>query len=144
LARYKTFTADGVVTSGRIYAGDLNGIQDWVAQKSDFTQTVDVATLRIGDSSLQITKFGTNVLQVAGTLALAIPGGGGGGGGQLLSARGVGIGSLTQAAISALTTAERPTGLIVWDSTNSVFVINMGTGLSPNWQKLTSGFVSWP
>lgn len=66
LTRVKTFVATGVAPNGRLYAGDLNAIQDAVAAQSDFAQTVGVGTLQIGETGLALNRFGAGEARITG------------------------------------------------------------------------------
>lgn len=68
LTRVKTFAATGVAPNGRLYAGDLNAIQDAVAAQSDFAQTVGVGTLQIGETGLALNRYGAGEARITGKL----------------------------------------------------------------------------
>jgi hypothetical protein len=68
MSRVKTFDSTGIAPNGRLYAGDINAIQDHYADLSNFSQTVDVGALRVGDSSLQLLKYGTAEFRLTGAL----------------------------------------------------------------------------
>lgn len=66
--RYKTFVGTATPPDGVIYAGDLNAIQDLYAAKSDFAQGIDLNTLRVGSSDLQLLKYGAGEFRMTGSL----------------------------------------------------------------------------
>lgn len=127
MARYKTFLADGSVPNGRLYAGDLNGIQDFLARQADFTQTIDTGTLRVGDSGLILSKFGTGEVSLSANFRVT---------GLLRGAKGVEHTPMTSAARDALPTADRLNGTVIMNSTTNKLQVNTGTGASPTWVDL--------
>ena len=130
MARYKTFLADGSVPNGRLYAGDLNGIQDFLAKQADFTQVIDTNVVRIGDSSIMLSKFGTAEASISAALRVTA--------GILRGLKGVSPGPLTTAQIAALPAGQRDPGLIVYNSTAGVLQINVGTDATPIWQPVNT------
>lgn len=58
MSRVKTFLATGLAPDGKLYAGDLNAIQDHFADAANFAQTVDLGTLRVGAADLQLLRYG--------------------------------------------------------------------------------------
>lgn len=58
MIRVKDFQATGLAPLGKLYAGDLNAIQDAAAALSDFTQTLSLGTLRVGAADLQLLRYG--------------------------------------------------------------------------------------
>jgi hypothetical protein len=68
MSRVKTFDSTGIAPNGRLYAGDINAIQDHYADLSNFSQTVDVGALRVGDTTLQLLKYGTAEFRLTGAL----------------------------------------------------------------------------
>jgi microcystin-dependent protein len=51
-----------------LYAGDLNAIQDQYADLTNLAQALSIASVAVGESGLIISRFGTGVLGIAGTL----------------------------------------------------------------------------
>lgn len=127
MIRVKTFNATGVAPDGRLYAGDLNAIQDAAAGLADFTQTHDVGTLRVGDSAIQLVKFAT--LDARITAALRTDG-------ILRGLGGLYAGTFTTAARNAIAAGSRPFGLIIFNTDNSRHEVNVGSDATPNWQSL--------
>jgi microcystin-dependent protein len=68
LSRVKTFDSTGIDPGGKIYAGDLNAIQDHYADLFNLLQAIGVISVTVGESGLQITRFATGVLGVSGTI----------------------------------------------------------------------------
>jgi hypothetical protein len=55
--RIKTFLADGSNPNGRIFAGDLNALQDAVAALTDLAQALGVGSIALGESGLQFVRY---------------------------------------------------------------------------------------
>lgn len=124
MIRFKNFNATGVAPDGRLYAGDLNQLQDLVAALSDFTQTHDVGTLRVGDSSIQLLKFGAAEGRI--TAALRVDG-------ILRGLGGVVPPTMSTAVRDALTEAQRPYGILIVNTTTNRLEQNVGTAAVPVW-----------
>lgn len=62
--RIKTFDSSGIAPGGRLFAADLNGIQDQYADIVNYAQTLGAGTYAIGDSGLQLVKFGTGEVRL--------------------------------------------------------------------------------
>ncbi len=120
MSRVKTFDSTGTAPNGRIYAGDLNSIQDHYADLSDYSQTVDLSTLRVGSSDIQILKYGTGELRV--TSAVRLDGG-------FLPGR------YTTTQRNALTNPA--TGVIIFNTTTNQIEINLGSPSVPLWSPIT-------
>jgi hypothetical protein len=127
VVRYKSFDATGVAPNGRLFAGDLNAIQDAVAALSDFTQTHDVSTLRIGATDVQLTRFGANEAQFSGHLrALGI----------LRGLSGIIAGAYTTTQRDAIPAGSRPFTMIIFNTTTARLEMNTNTDASPIWTGL--------
>lgn len=136
MARYKTYDSTGVAPAGRLYAGDLNAIQDMKLDSSDFSQVLDLATLRIGEPGLQLSRFGSSEARISGALRVdGILRGGAGAGltGGVLPA------SMTTAQRDALPPGFRPKGLQIFNTTTNQPEFNAGTDGVPNWQAYVVG-----
>jgi len=127
LTRIKTFVATGLATAGRLYAGDLNQIQDGVAAYSDYAQRVDLATLGIGESGLALLHYGTLEARLTGAMRTD---------GILRGLGGLYAGQYTTAQRNAIPTGSRPYGLVIWNSDTNRMEKNIGTDTTPNWQSL--------
>jgi hypothetical protein len=130
LARYKTFVATGIAPDGRLYAGDLNGIQDSFVSLSDFSQTLDVGILRVGDVTLQLFKYGAGEFRMTGSLRVD---------GILRGLGGIIGGAFTTAQRDAIPAGSRPYGLIILNTINNRYEWNSGTDAAPNWQPMQGG-----
>jgi hypothetical protein len=130
MARYKTFVADGTVPNGRLYAGDLNGIQDAFVSLSDFTQTLDVGTLRVGDATLQLFKYGAGEFRMTGAMRFD---------GILRGLSGIIAGAFTTTQRDAIAAGFRPYGLTILNTTTNQYEWNSGTDPAPVWIPLGGG-----
>jgi len=128
LTRVKTFVATGLATAGRLYAGDLNQIQDAVAAYSDYSQRVDVATLGIGETALALLRYGTGEARLTGALRTD---------GVLRGLGGVFAGTFTTAQRNAIPSGQAPYGLIILNTDNNRFEWNRGSDASRNWVPFT-------
>jgi hypothetical protein len=125
--RVKTFVSTGLATDGRLYAPDLNNIQDDYADQSNFAQTVDVASVRFGDSSIQLLKFGTSEGSFTGSLRVSA---------ILRGLGGLLAGAFTTAQRDAISAGSRPYGLAILNSDKNVYEYNAGSDATPNWRSL--------
>jgi len=113
-----------MVPDGRLYAGDLNAIQDFAASASDFTSTVDVGTLRVGDPTLQLFKYGANEFRMTGAMRFD---------GILRALSGLVAGAFTTAQRDAIPPGSRPYGLLILNTTTNEYQWNSGTDAIPVW-----------
>lgn len=127
MSRYKTFVSTGIAPDGRLYAGDLNGMQDLATPLSDFNTVLDVGTLRVGDPTLQLLKYGAGEFRMSGHLRVD---------GILRPLGGTLPGQYTTAQRDAIPVGRRPFGLIIFNLTTNRYEYNAGTDASPNWQSL--------
>ena len=130
MIRVKSFDATGVAPNGRLFAGDLNAIQDAAAGLSDFAQTVDVSALRVGDSGIQLIKHGPAEARLtAGFRTDGI-------------ARGLGglfAGTFTTAQRDAIPLGSRPFGLLILNTNTAQLEINLGSDATPTWRPVGGG-----
>ena len=124
MARFKTFNSTGIAPDGRLYAGDLNAIQDFLAKQEDFTQTIDLGTLRIGETGLQLTRFGVGEARITGILRTD---------GLVRAGGGILAGTFTTAQRNAIPAGQRPPGLTIYNSQVNRYETNFGTDASPVW-----------
>ena len=123
MARYKTFEATGIAPNGRLYAGDLNAIQD-SGFGTDFTTVLDVGTLRVGDATLQLLKYGASEFRMSGAMRFD---------GVLEGLGGLVAGAFTTPQRDAIAVGQRPYGLIILNTTENVYQWNAGTDNTPVW-----------
>lgn len=125
--RSKTFDATGIAPNGKVYAGDLNLIQDLVAALTDLTQHLSVGSVSIGEDGLQVVKYGAGEARVSGALRVD----------TILR----GLGGLIA---GAFTTTQRnaivapPYGLMVLNTTTNRYEYNAGSSGAPSWQPMHS------
>jgi len=131
--RFKDFDATGVAPNGRLYAGDLNLMQDLVAALSDFAQTIDANVLRVGDSSLSLSKFGTGELWFSNMLRVT---------GILRGLGGLVAGTYTTAARNSIPAGSRPYGLLILNTDTNRYEQNLGTDAVPDWQGVGRGIAN--
>jgi microcystin-dependent protein len=125
--RVKTFDATGIAPNGRLYAGDLNLIQDAVAALTDLAQNLSAASLTVGESGLTISRFGAGQVNIAGTLRLA---------GLLQAISGVVPGTFTTAQRDAIASGLAQPGTILYNSTTAQLEINVGTDSARDWRRV--------
>jgi microcystin-dependent protein len=129
MQRFKEFEASGTAPLGRLYAGDLLQMQDLVAALSDFNQVVDVGTLRIGDTSIGLTKYGAAEVRLTAALRTD---------GILRGLGGLYGGAFTTTQRNAIASGFRPFGLIILNTTTGQYEWNSGTDAAPNWKTMTA------
>lgn len=143
MSRYKTFDATGLATAGRLYAGDLNAIQDQLADLYNLAQTLGVSNVALGEAGLQLLRYGAGEARLSGHMRVD---------GILRGLSGLFAGAFSTSARDAIPTGQRPFTLLIFNTTTSRFEYNAGTDASPNWQPLfdtTAGvpigtIVDWP
>lgn len=123
--RYKTFDSTGIAPNGKLFAGDLNAIQDMKADASDFTQTIDLSTLRIGDAAISLSKFGAGEAQVAADFRVTK---------ILRGLEGIIPGAFTTTQRDALAVGRAPYGLAILNTVKNKWEWNTGTDAARNWQ----------
>jgi microcystin-dependent protein len=130
MGRFKTFNSTGVAPDGRLYAGDLNAIQDMKADLSDFTQVVDVAQVRVGETGLQLQRYGALEARMTGAMRVD---------GVLRGLGGLFAGTYTTTQRNAIPAGFRPTGLIIFNSTVGRLEVNTGSDAVPAWNSVGYG-----
>ena len=128
MSRFKTFDATGIAPNGRLYAGDLNAIQDMKADQSNFGQAIDLAALRIGDGAIQLLKYGA--LEARFTAAVRADG----------IVRGLGglfAGTYSTPQRDAIPVGSRPYGLLIVNTTTNRYEWNSGSDAAPTWQPVS-------
>lgn len=128
MTRVKTFDSTGIATSGRIYAGDLNLMQDQYADLTNLSQTLSVGTLKVGETGLQLLRYGAGEARITGLLRTD---------GIIRGLGGLYAGAFTTAQRNAIGAGFRPFGLIILNTDTSRFEWNLGSDATPNWQLLT-------
>jgi microcystin-dependent protein len=133
MIRLFTKNATGVAPDGRWFAGDINAIEDAVAAIADFTQTIGLGALSIGESGLQFLRFGAGEARLTGLLRVD---------GILRGLGGLFAGTFTTTARDAIPLGSRPYGLVILNTDTNRHEWNAGTDAVPSWQPL-SDIVSW-
>lgn len=124
--RIKTFDSTGIAPNGRVYAGDLNAFQDQYADLVNLTQTLGVGQIQIGESGLQLLRYGAGEARISGALRTD---------GILRGLGGLFAGTFTTAQRNAITSP--PFGLIILNITSAQFEWNSGTPSVPAWSALS-------
>ena len=127
MSRFKTFDSTGVAPNGRLFAGDLNAIQDRYADLSNYAQTVDIGTLRIGEAGLQLLRYAAGESRLTGHFRTD---------GIVRGLGGLYAGAYTTTQRDAIPSAQRPTGLIILNTNSNRLEINLGSEATPDWQAL--------
>lgn len=110
-----------------MYSGDLNAIQDQYADLWNLTQNVGVGALAVGESGLQLIRYGAGEARLTG--ALRIDG--------ILRALGGDIpAAFTTTARDAIGAGLAPYGLRILNTTTNRYEWNRGTDLARDWQPL--------
>lgn len=122
--RYKTFQATGVAPDGRLYAGDLNWMQDLKVDLSNFAQTVELAGLRLGETGLQLVRYGTLEARLTGALRVD---------GILRGLGGIIPGTFTNAQRDAIPLGFAPYGMAILNAESNKWEWNRGTDGSRDW-----------
>jgi microcystin-dependent protein len=133
--RVKNFESTGIAPNGRLYAGDLNAIQDQYADLSNFAQTIDLANLRIGETALQLVRYGVAEARLSGSMRID---------GIFRPLGGQVLVPLSQAQRDALTEAQRPYGLLILNTTYNRLEWNSGPAASPAWTTIVQGTLPDP
>jgi hypothetical protein len=128
--RLYTKNATGIATDGRWYAGDINALQDAVAAISDLTQALGIGTLALGESGLQLVRFGSLEARITGALRTD---------GILRGLGGIISGAFTTTQRNAIATGLAPYGTFILNTTTNQYEWNKGTDAARNWQPF--GFV---
>jgi len=125
--RIKTFDSTGLAPNGRLYAGDLNAMQDMPADLYNLLQSVGVGSLVLGESALQLVRYGVGEARISGMLRTD---------GILRGLGGLYAGAYTTTQRDAIAAGSRPYGLIILNTTTNQIEWNKGTDAAPNWQPI--------
>jgi|SRR5580765_471630 len=127
--RIKTFDSTGTAPNGRLYAGDMNALQDDYADLSNYSQEVDAATFGIGETALKLLRYGAGEARVSGMLRTD---------GILRGLGGLYAGAFTTTQRDAIPLGSRPYGLLILNTTTNQYEWNKGTDTTPNWQAIAA------
>lgn len=128
MSRYKTFDSTGLATAGRIYAGDLNAIQDLFADLYNLAQSLGVSSVALGEAGLQLLRYGAGEARLSGHMRVD---------GILRGLGGLYAGQFTTTARDAIAVGSRPYGLVIVNTTTNRIEWNQGTDATPNWQPVS-------
>jgi hypothetical protein len=117
--------ATGIAPDGRWYAGDVNALQDAVAGISDFAQFIDLGGIRIGESGLQLLRYGAGEARLSGAFRTD---------GIVRALGGLYLGAFTTTQRDAIPAGFRPYGIVILNTTANRLEINLGTDPTPNWK----------
>lgn len=126
MIRFKEFNATGIAPDGKLFAGDLTMFQDLVAALSDYTQTIDLSTLRVGSSDLQILKYGSAEFRMSGAVRTD---------GIVRGLGGFIPGAFTTTQRDAIASGLAPFGVAILNSTTGRWEYNDGTDGSRSWRE---------
>lgn len=125
MSRFKTFQATGLAPNGRLYAGDLNAIQDRYADIINFAQTFGAGVIEVGDAGLQIVKYGTGELRMTGALRAD---------GIIRALGGIYAGAFSQTQRDAIPSGLAPYGLVILNTSVSAYQWNSGSDAVRVWE----------
>lgn len=131
--RIKTFVATGIAPDGRLFAGDLNAMEDQYADLSNLAQTLGVGSIQVGESGLQIVRYGTGEMRISGALRTD---------GIFRGLGGLYAGAFTTTQRDAIALGSRPYGLVILNTTNNRLEINIGSDTTPSWTSLGASIAS--
>lgn len=127
MQRLFTKDATGAATNGRWYAGDINALQDAVAAITDLAQTLSLGVLKIGESGLQLLRYGTAEARLTGALRTD---------GILRGLGGLIAGAFSTTQRDALGTGLAPYGIVILNTTTDRYEWNKGSDGARDWQPL--------
>lgn len=102
-------------------------MQDHYADAANFTQTVDLAILRIGEAALQLLRYGAGEARISGALRAD---------GILRGLGGLYAGTFTTTQRNAIVSGLAPGGIIVNNLTTGQLEWNAGSDAVRNWQPI--------
>lgn len=135
MSRVKTFDSTGIATAGRLYAGDLNAIEDQYADLTNLAQNVSVGSLAVGEAGLQMIRYGPGEFRLTGAVRTD---------GVVRALGGFYAGAFTTAQRDAILAGQapqqRPYGLVILNTDTNRLEWNSGTDAAPSWKSV--GYVS--
>jgi microcystin-dependent protein len=126
--KVKTFESTGLAPNGRLYAGDLNAIQDHYADQANYSQEIDAGTYGIGDATIKLMKYGTAESRLSSALRTD---------GIVRGLGGLYAGAFTTAQRDAIAVGSRPYGLVILNTTTNQYEWNKGTDPTPAWSAMS-------
>lgn len=112
-----------------MYSGDLNAIQDQYADLYNLLQNLGIASVAVGESGLQIVRYGAGEARLTGAMRTD---------GIFRGLGGIYAGQFTTTQRDAIASGSRPLGLQIFNTTNNRMEVNVGSDASPDWQPLDS------
>lgn len=135
MTRVKTFDSTGNAPGGRLFAGDLNAIQDQYADQTNLGQVISLGTAVIGEAGLQLLRYGAGEARLSGSLRTDS---------IVRALGGIYAGAFSTTQRNAIAAGFRPFGLVIFNTTTNQLEINKGTDAAPNWQPVSSAGVEVP
>ena len=126
--RIKTYDATGIAPNGRLYAGDLNQLQDVVAALYALTQNLGANSLAVGEAGLVLSRYGAGEGRISGAFRTD---------GILRGLGGLYAGAFTTAQRNAIGAGLAPYGLIILNTDTNQYEWNSGTDGARAWQSLS-------
>lgn len=130
MSRVKSFASTGVPPDGKLYAGDLNAMQDHFADASNFAQTVDVNILRFGQTDLQWLRYGAGAGGIVSEARLT---GSMRADGIIRALGGFIGGTFTTATRDAIPAGGAPYGTLIINTNTNSYEWNSGTDGARAW-----------
>jgi microcystin-dependent protein len=127
--RIKTFVSTGIAPDGRLFAGDLNAMEDQYADLANLAQTLAVGTIQVGETGLQIIRYGAGEMRISGHLRTD---------GIFRALGGLYAGSYTTVQRDAISAGSRPYGLVILNTNTNRLEINIGSDAVPSWTGLSA------
>lgn len=122
--RVKNFDATGIAPGGKLYAGDLNAIQDAAAGLYELDQNLGVASIAIGEAGLILNRFGVSEARISGAFRTD---------GIIRGLGGLYAGAFTTATRNAIGAGLAPYGLAIINTDTNRWEWNKGTDGARNW-----------
>lgn len=133
MIRTKTFAATQIPPDGVLYAGDVNAIQDAAAGLDDYAQHINLASISIGSSDIQLLKYGTAEARISAALRTD---------GIVRALGGMFAGNFTTTSRNAIAAGKRPFTLVIFNTTTAQFEYNAGSDVTPNWLPLVASSIA--
>lgn len=131
--RIKSFDSTGVAPNGKLFAGDLNAIEDQYADAFNLLQAFGAASVAVGETGLQVVRFGSGEARLTGALRTD---------GIVRALGGLYAGAFTTAQRDALPAASAPYGLVILNTSTNRLEINLNSSGAPSWQFLAGSTVN--
>src|SRR5215467_12012501 len=127
-SRFKVFESTGLAPNGRLYAGDLNQMQDVKADSVNWSQEIDAAAYGIGEAALKLIRYGPGEARLSGAMRID---------GIFRGLGGLYAGAFTTAQRDAIALGSRPYGLIILNTTTNQYEWNKGSDTTPAWAAMS-------